>query len=233
MKLIRADGNIELQRALTNPYVRTIVDIFIKDKEALMLAAELLKTHIKREQPGLKEKLAALLTYYKRLDAVGNVVIPAHITKLVEAIERLYMQNNEKIEMQRGAIVELLAYSFISPRYGSHDFCSNSRRFYDEHNKPITLQEVDVAALSHERRQLEAYECKIKVVGLMHDDCVDLEYLVDESERYGYTANIGVISFDHDRIVERRLEKLQTLKFIKAYGLESLHDLQDSPFESF
>ena len=231
MKLVRADGNIELQKALANSYVHTIVDIFVRDKETLMLAAELLKTHIKREQPGLKEKLEALQTYYRSLDAAGDIVIPSHISELIAAIEHLYEQNNEKIEVQRGAIVELLGYNFISPRYGSNDSCSNSRRFYDEHNKPITIQEVDVAALSPGRRQLEAYECKMKVGGLMHDDCVDLEYLVDAAEKCDYSANIGVISFDNDRIVERRLERLCVLKCIKGYGLESIYSLRHSPFE--
>lgn len=56
MKLVPADGNFELQQAFRNSYVRKIVEIFVRHEEILILVADLLQTHLNREQSGLKEK---------------------------------------------------------------------------------------------------------------------------------------------------------------------------------
>lgn len=78
--------------------------------------------------------------------------------------------------------------------------------------------------------QVEAYECKMRINKLMRDDCTDLIYLANATNQRGYHANVGVISFDTDRLISRKLERLEASPLIKVYGLESIWKLQDSPF---
>ncbi|HYT45723.1 MAG TPA: hypothetical protein VEP90_25585 [Methylomirabilota bacterium] len=231
MKLVRAVGNFRLQRALSNTYVNTIVDVLLQHQDTLMIVADLLQTCVQKASPELKGKIEGIHKLYRIADETGNLIIPNHISRLIEALEKLYQQNNEIIEDQRGAIVELLGRKLVCPRYDARDFCFNSGRFVDEQSRDITLQEVDVAALSDTRYQVEAYECKMRSNKLMNDDCTDLEYLVKASEERGYRANVGVISFDNDEIVRRKLKRLYSPDCVKVYGLESMKKLRESPFE--
>lgn len=231
MKLVPAEGNLQLQRALAHAYVTTLVDIFVKHLDTLTVVADVLQTLVQRDPPELKEKLKGIYDYYRDVDEDGNIVIPQYISKLIETLERLYHQNNEIITVQRGAIVELLGHKLICPRYGVNDSCSNSRRFVDEQGRDITIQEVDVAALSHSRQQAEAYECKMRSNKLERDDCDDLKEVVKASKQHGYRANVGIISFDVDEIVRKKLKRLDAPNYIKHYGLESIWKLQNSPFK--
>jgi len=231
MKLVPAEGNLQLQRALGHAYVTTLVDIFVKHFDILMVVADVLQTLVQPNPPDLREKLEGIYNTYRDVDKEGNVVIPDHVGKLIETLEKLYRQNDEIITYQRGAIVELLGHKLICPRYGVNDSCSNSRRFVDEQGKDITIQEMDVAALSDSRRQVEAYECKMRSNKLDRDDCEDLKEVVKASKQRGYRANVGVISFDVDKIVRNKLRRLDAPNHIKPYGLESLGKLQNSPFD--
>jgi hypothetical protein len=65
----------------------------------------------------------------------------------------------------------------------------------------------------------------------MHDDCIDLAYLAKKSEKESYQAHVGIISFDPDKMVERRLNRLDALQCIQVYGLESIKELKYSPFD--
>lgn len=231
MKLVAAEGNIELQRALAHVYVTTLVDIFVNHLDTLMVTADILQTLVHRNPPGLKEKLKGIYNTYRSVDGDGNITVPQHIAKLIETLERLYYQrNNDIITVQRGAIVELLGHKLVCPRYGVNDFCANSRRFEDEQGSTITIQEVDVAALSDARGHVEAYECKMRSNKLDRSDCDDLKALVQASEQEGYNANVGVISFDVDEVVRKKLKLLDAPNYIKSYGLQSVGKLQQSPF---
>lgn len=231
MKLVSAEGNLQLQRALSHAYVTTLVDIFVSHLDTLMVTADLLQTLVFRNPPELKEKLKGIYNTYRSVDSDGNVTVPQHIAKLIETLEKLYYQrNNEVITDQRGAIVELLGHKLICPRYTVNDSCGNSRRFEDERGIKITIQEVDVAALSDARRHVEAYECKMRSNKLDRDDCNDLEALVHASEMDDYRASVGVISFDVDEVVRKKLKRLDAPHYIKPYGLQSMGKLQKSPF---
>src|SRR5262249_11262607 len=155
----------------------------------------------------LQDKLNGIKMIYSRTDKNGEYIIPEYITNLIELIKKFYQQPNEVIEDQRGAIVERLGYEIVCSRY-SPDECANSRRFVDEQGRDITLQEVDGAALSHRYRQVEAYECKMRANKLERDDCDDLEYLANACYERGYHANVGIISFDPDSVVRRKLWRL-------------------------
>ena len=133
MKLVSAEGNLQLQRALGHVYVTTLVEIFVNHLDTLMVAADLLQTLVHHNPPGLKEKLKGIYDTYRSVDSDGNIIVPEHIAKLIETLEKLYYQRNDEIITdQRGAIVELLGHKLICPRYGVNDSCSNSRRFVDE-----------------------------------------------------------------------------------------------------
>jgi hypothetical protein len=232
MKLVPAEGNLQLQRALAHIYVTTLVDIFVHHLDTLMVTADVLQTLVIPNPPGLKEKLKGIYDTYRSVDGDGNITVPEHIAKLIETLEKLYHQrNNEIITDQRGAIVELLARRLICPRYTVNDICANSRRFEDEQGREITIQEVDVAALSDVRRHVEAYECKMRSNKLERSDCDDLQALVQASEQRGYRANVGVISFDVDEVVRKKLRRLDAPYYIKPYGLQSIGKLQRTPFD--
>lgn len=231
MKLVPAEGNLQLQRALAHAYVTTLVNIFVNHLDTMMVVADVLQTLVQRDPPELKEKLKGIYDYYRDVDEDGTIFVPQHISKLIETLEKLYHQNNELITVQRGAIVELLGNKLICPRYGANDFCSNSRRFVDEQGRDITIQEVDIAAISHFRQQAEAYECKMRSNKLERDDCDDLKEVVEASKQRSYRADVGVITFDVDEIVRKKLKRLDAPEYIKHYGLESIWKLQNSPFQ--
>ena len=46
MKLIRVEGNIRLQRALSHSYVQTIVDIMLQHQDTLGFVAEVLQKYM-------------------------------------------------------------------------------------------------------------------------------------------------------------------------------------------
>jgi hypothetical protein len=86
-------------------------------------------------------------------------------------------------------------------------------------------------ALSYEWRQLEGYECKVKAIGLENHNCLDLAYLHRIAAEEDYQEQVGVVSFDASRLVEKRLKVLSAARCIRAYGNEALNRLQYSPFE--
>jgi hypothetical protein len=237
MRLVRADGNVRMQNALSHRNVHTIVDILIEHRDTLEIVAGLLQTYVDSKDPGIAKALNGIRAVYSNIDEQGNIIVPLHITKLVDALDRLYRENIEDVKSQRGAIVEVFGRKFVCSRYNTGEECANSRRFEDEQRRRITIQELDIAALSMTRRHIEGYECKLKVRGLISEDCVDLAYLIKAAQEEGYHANVGVISFDSDRDVARRLkyfqpvlEHLPSSKNIRVYGLESIELLQYSPF---
>lgn len=230
MKLVRVEGNFRTQRALSHTYVKTIVDILIQDREILALVADVLQTVVRRDQPELMGKLEAIRKFYRRADAEGNLAVPSYIDKLTKNLQQLYHQSNENIDDQRGAILEALGHRLICSRYTNDDICINSGRFLDEQNREITIQEVDVAALSDTQKRVEGYECKVKSNKLESHDCIDLEYLFVAAQQRGYKSNVGVISLDSDDIVQKKLKRLEAAYCIKIYGLESIGKLQNLPY---
>lgn len=105
-----------------------------------------------------------------------------------------------------------------------------SKRFVDEQGREITIKEIDVAAICDSRYLAEAYECKVRINKLEHDSCADLNAVFEASEARNYQSNVGVISFDNDRLVRRKLGLLDAPLCIKCYGIESIARLEISPF---
>jgi hypothetical protein len=227
MRLIPASGSPQIQRALTHSYVHTIVGIVIQYPDLLSIVAELLQTYQQHAQAGLEDDLEALRVDQRRPGPTG-FAIANHIVELTQTIYNLYQQSDEQITYQRGAIVELLAYKFVHPRYKPGE-CLSDHRFVDDQGRTITDQ-LDVAALSQEKYHLEGYECKLKVDGVRSSNCTNLSHLANVATNHGYRANVGIVSFDNDRYMKRKLARLDPAPVIKLYGLDSIETLQDSPF---
>jgi hypothetical protein len=226
-----------MQQALSHSNVRTIVDILLQHREVLSSVADILQRFVRPAEPGLPRALAGMRALYSRLDEEENSVVPEYITILIETLERMYHQNFEKIKDQRGAVVELFGRKLVCPRYDNKEDCFNGGKLKDDQGQFITIQEVDVAALSDQRRQVEGYECKLKADGLESDDCTDLAHLIKAAQENGYRANAGIVSFDIDNRVRRKLDQIRsalqhlpTVNNIEVYGLNSIETLQKPPF---
>jgi hypothetical protein len=148
IKLTPAIGNLRLQQALSYTYVKDIVNFLLTHENLLPDVAEILQTCVQKNPPDLAVKLQSIYTTYAYTDDKGNLVLSGDIAELIQTLENFYRQPKEKIEDQRGAIVELLGRRLVCPRYQNDANCANSQRFVDEQQRTITIQEVDVAALS-------------------------------------------------------------------------------------
>ncbi len=71
MKLVSAEGNMQLQRALAHTYVTTLVNIFVNHLDTLMITADLLQTFVYHNPPGLKEKLKGIYDTYRSVDSMA------------------------------------------------------------------------------------------------------------------------------------------------------------------
>lgn len=243
MKLVRADGHQQQQWALANDHTRTIARILcehIGDNALVRSATQILKLLNGEAYENLDQKLQELGALYTLDPSDEFAVPPTYIVELMQAIHelycqplcrRLYRQQKEQIDSLRGAVVERLGLELIQHRYADTEECANSRRFLDQRNVTITLQEVDVAAISPERFQLEGYECKMKAYACADHDCRDLEYLYNAANEEGYRVQVGVISLDLSKYIEKRLEQLDAARCIRAFGVDALNKLQYSPFE--
>lgn len=230
MKLIPASGSPRIQRALAHRYVHTIASILLHNYELLPPVSFLLRKYDRRTPTGLDEDLKSLCINQSTITDSGAVIIPPTVIELVQVLSSFYWQSDEDIRYQRGAILEVLVYKLVSPRYQS-DECLGNQRFMDEHGRPITDQ-IDVAALSHSHRQLEGYECKLKVDGIESSDCTNLACLATASIERDYFFNVGMVSFDHQTYMRRKLQRLHPDPAIKLYGLDDITKLAHISFEA-
>jgi len=232
MKLVSAEGSQQQQYALSNTYARNVAHILaehIEDAPDLLpVISEILQKYTGHKHENVTNKLNSIGSLYEK-ESDGEA--PDYIINLLSALENVYQCSAEQIDRLRGAIVELLGRELICPRYRTSGECANSRRFVNSRNEEVTIQEVDVAAISYLHSQLEGYECKIKSASVMHDDCVDLAYLAKKSEEESYQAHVGIISLDPDKMIARRLNRLDTEQCIQVYGIESIKELKYSPFD--
>lgn len=243
MRLVRADGHQQQQWALANIHTRNIARILsehIDDDETLIReVAQILQKFDGEAYDGLAQKLDNIRAFYELDASEEQHIVPDYIIELLQALYELYhqplhilyQQRREQIDSLRGAVVERLGLELIKPRYNENDECANSRRFVDQHDTRITFQEVDIAAISEERRQLEAYECKMKAHHFVDHDRSDLEFLYNAAKEEDYQVQVGVISLDPSKLVERRLGWLNAAPCIQSYGVDVLGELQYSPFE--
>lgn len=242
MKLVRADGHQQQQWALANIYTQTVARILSEhlDDDATLLRET---ARVLRRYTGEMYLESGFDKLDRQLSHINNLyeIAPDYISQLLDALRNLYRHPldrlfgclEEQINSLRGAVVELLGLALISPRYNlDSDECANSRRFFDQKDVKITLQEVDIATISRVRRQLECYECKLKVLNFDNADRMDLEYVYNAAGKEDYAAHVGVISFDTSSMVIRRLDDLDAANCIQAYGLDALSDLQYSPFDT-
>ncbi len=61
-------------------------------------------------------------------------------------------------------------------------------------------------------------------------DCTSLANLVDVAQQEGYRANVGFVTLDDEKLIRRKIARLHSLPALKAYGLDNLELLQNSPF---
>ncbi len=230
MKLVPAGGSPQMQGALIHRYVRTIARIlfqYAEHPELLRTVAGILQTYERHAQAGLEADLENLRVNQSRPGNAG-LAPPSHVVELIQTLHNLYQQRDEDIQYQRGAILEVLVYELVSPRYKA-DECKSNHRFVDNHGRYVTEQ-VDVAALSQDKRQAEGYECKLKATGIDSPDCTSLAYLAQVAQQEGYRSNVGFVTFDDEKIIRRKIARLHSSPVLKAYGLDNLELLQNSPF---
>lgn len=156
--------------------------------------------------------------------------VPAYVDELISALEALYQYDDITVGYLRGAIVEQLTLQLVSQRCLANE-CMSNHLFLDAYGREVTGQ-LDVVALSHNGFFAEGYECKIHAIGtygLMSKDCDNLRALVRTAHNEGYNVNVGVISFDNDRLIQKRLKHFNAPSYILAYGLESMIDLKSIP----
>jgi hypothetical protein len=228
MRLIDAGGDGRMGRALANPYVGTIVEILVDNPRLFALVADILQSYTHRAEAGLESELENVKINQRR-SVAAELVVPEHISRLIEAIHNLYQQNDEEIRFLRGAIVELLTFKLVSPRYRPGE-CLSNHRFQDGNGRTFTDQ-IDVAVLARSISQLEGYECKIKVVGIGSPDCTNLSHLAEVAQMWDYRAHVGIVTFDNVKTMEYRLQRFNPAPSIHLYGLENLFTLQYTPFQ--
>lgn len=227
MKLIPAGGSPRMQRALVHSYVRTVVTVIVQDLKFLRDVALILKCYQQRAQPGLQEELDALCVSYRVIDDAGRVETPEHVMKLAEALRNLYQQNREDIQYQRGAILELLTYELVRPRYDDGE-CVHNHRFIDG---KYASDQIDVAVLAPELRYIEGYECKLKIDGIESSDCTNLLCLEEAALQREYCVHVRIVSLDEMKYMQRRLQRLHfSSPSLNLYGLNTIEKLQISPF---
>ena len=228
MRLVPA-ASPDMQAAHSHRYVLTIVDILMQDRNLLRPTAQLLKKYYLHAHPGLEKALEALRLNQRRPDTIGNVVTPEHVFQLTQILYELYQQDEKMIGYHRGAIVELLVHRLVCPRYGPGEFCRTNQRFVDGYTD-ITVQEVDVAALSNIRHQVEGYECKVSASGFKQYDCTNLKDLADAAYERQYRVNVGFVAVENDSLMKIKLESYRVPAPIKLYGLDSLETLENLSF---
>lgn len=91
-------------------------------------------------------------------------------------------------------------------------------------------EQVDVAALSQNKLQVEGYECKLKASGIESSDCTSLVHLAEVAQEEGYRTNVGFVTFDDDKPIRRKIAHLHPSPTLKAYGLDNLWLLRNNPF---
>jgi len=227
MKLVPAGGSPQMRRALERPYVHFIVAIIAEHPELLTIVASILKTFDCHAQVGLTTALDNIRLNQSRPGDNG-LTPPLYVSELIQILHSLYQQSDEEIRYQRGAILEVLLYMLVRSRYQS-DECQSDYRFEDERGRYVTEQ-IDVAVLSQRKGWVEAYECKLKANGIESPHCTGLVYLVKVAEREGYQTNVGFVALEDERIILRRIGRLSSSTVLKAYGLNSIWLLRNSPF---
>lgn len=233
MKLKPAPGGPEMTAALAHSHVREIVDtlFMVIDTKFFKDVALFLNTYNQRSQANFAESLEVLLSSFQVFpDENGLFTTPEYAEELLQMITALYEQDGRIVGFQRGAILELLTSRLVSSRYPAGE-CMSNQRFVDKHGRDITGQ-IDVAVLSNSRNCAEGYECKIKASGtpgLASEDCSNLRALVRAAHDEEYFVLVGVVSFDSNKIVERRLKHYDAPSYIKAYGLDSVMNLRNTP----
>lgn len=227
MKLVPAGGSSQMQRALAHQYARTIATIISQYPELLTIVASILKAYDQREQSGLANDLNHILQNQSR---PGNAGLnpPGHVVELVQTLRNLYQQHDEDIRYQRGAILEILAHSLVSPRYQPGE-CLSDYRFVGEHGEYVTEQ-IDVAALSQSRKWVEGYECKLKANSIESMHCTGLTYLSSVAQNEEYRVNVGFVALDDERVILRRITRLFPSPVLNAYGLYTIWLLRNNPF---
>jgi len=186
----------------------------------------LLQKYDQRAQGGFQEELEALRRRHNSFDAGGKPQTPPYISELVQVLHALYQQSNEDIRYQRGAIVELLAYEIVRPRYQPGECVSNYRFVYGKYFS----DQIDVAALSLTLRRIEGYECKLKVDSIENSNCTNLACLAEIAQQQDYHTHVGIISFDRSQTMKHKLQRFQPAMSIHLYGVDNLAELGRSPF---
>ncbi len=219
-----------MRAAHTHKNVRTIVSILIQDRNLLRPAASFLKKYSSCDQRGFEEGLAALRLFRSRPTDNG-VTMPDYVITLTETLSNLYQQKDiNTVRYQRGAIVEALVHQLIHHRYNKPgELCLTNQRFKKNSYTDITIQEVDVAALSNIRCKVEGYECKVNPAAFEEYDGLNLDDLAKAAKNLQYRGNVGFVAFENDQLMRIKVTKLQLPASINLYGLDSIEKLHNIP----
>jgi len=216
--------------ALSNQNVHDIVTTLLEvlNQESFRNIANFLVKFNQRSQTNFTEALEDLRESFQTYpDAQGLYPTSESVNTFIDRVVALYQQNEKTVRFLRGAIVEKLTGELVSQRCQPGE-CKSNQKFLDEHGREITGQ-IDVAVLSLNNLFAEGYECKIKVDGLMSEDCDNLKALVRAAHREDYYVHVGVSSFVADRNIKDKLKHWNAPPYIQAYGLDSLITLRNMP----
>lgn len=233
MRLRPKSGSPEMMQALSNQYVVRIVTILLQilNQEFFFDVALFLKTYNQRSQKNFAEALDDLRTSFQPYPGEEDLFpVPNFVDDLIQLLEVLYQHNDRTLGYLRGAIVEILTLQLVSQRHLANE-CLGNQGFFDMRGREVTGQ-IDVAVLSQNNLFVEGYECKMHAngtYGLASEDCDNLKALVSVALDEGYYVHVGVVSFDNDKLVKKRLNHYNAPPYIKAYGLESIADLPSLP----
>ncbi len=231
MRLRPAPGSPDMRKALSNQYVLEIVTILheVVDKEFFRDVALFLRTYTSSSQKFLKNSLDDLRNS-DFPDEDASFVSSDYVNKLINMLEALYQYDDKYLGFLRGAIVEKLAFRLISNRCIKGE-CFSNYYFEDMRGRRVTAQ-IDVAVLSRSIEDTyfaEGYECKMSPEGVKSEDCDNLWALIKTALDEEYYVHAGVVSFENDLYIERRLKYLEASRYIKGYGLDSLIELENLP----
>jgi len=205
MKLMPAPGSSELREAHASPYIHKIASFLYQyldaDPDFFSDVALFLRNQKRQVTKNLSvsftQKLKELCERQNYPHTDGSFTSSSTGDELKQVIAEMYEQDQEKLDFQRGAILELLTFKLVNSHCTLGD-CKINHKLVD--NDPfIHTRQIDVAALSMRDRQIEGYSCKVSPVnpnksyGLKREDCANLMAIADHGLVKSFSTHLGVV----------------------------------------
>ncbi len=230
MYLKEDPGSLDLQNASLNPDTQEIVNCLLliheEDWDLFRRIAVFIYQHKKPERVGVVEyHLQGYIQPNHGPD--GSLQIAPYYKKLIQQLTRVYEHEETVLGFLRGTIVALFAYLLVNCHCDKGE-CFNNYCFVENHSGKSSEQ-ADVAVLSHIRKEIEAYTCKMQPLYLESKHCKNLTVISKQARLYGYIPYTGAICFQNSEIIKQYLENCTQDKSINAYGLDNFNELAMSP----